>query len=69
MPVEPDDDAEALAARVLTREHAIYPMALRLLGAGRLSVVGEHAAIDGRAGHLRLPWHADSPVFVPAEVG
>jgi phosphoribosylglycinamide formyltransferase-1 len=29
VPVLPDDDADTLAARVLTQEHRIYPQALR----------------------------------------
>jgi phosphoribosylglycinamide formyltransferase 1 len=35
VPVLPDDDADRLAARVLVQEHAIYPVALRLLATGR----------------------------------
>ncbi len=31
VPVQPDDDADTLAARVLTQEHRIYPRALRIL--------------------------------------
>jgi len=34
VPVLPDDTAEALAARVLAQEHAIYPEALRLFALG-----------------------------------
>lgn len=34
------DTAEALAARVLEREHVLYPMALRWLVEGRLRVAG-----------------------------
>ncbi|MGE5155469.1 MAG: phosphoribosylglycinamide formyltransferase, partial [Bdellovibrio bacteriovorus] len=36
VPVLPGDDAEALAARVLSREHRIYPMAVRWFAEGRL---------------------------------
>ena len=43
VPVMPGDDAETLAARVLTREHRIYPLAVRWFAEGRLSL-GE----DGR---------------------
>lgn len=35
VPVLPDDDADALAARVLRQEHLLYPLALRLLAEGR----------------------------------
>ena len=38
--VREDDDAETLAARVLEVEHRIYPMALGLVAAGRVRVVG-----------------------------
>jgi len=52
--VAPGDDADSLAARVLSREHAIYPLALKLLGEGRLKVVGDQVEIDGARGPLRL---------------
>ena len=47
MPVHPDDDADALAARVLRQEHRIYPLAVRLIAEGRVRVVDEHVLIDG----------------------
>ena len=47
VPVHPDDDAEALAARVLEQEHEIYPRALRLIAEGRVTVEDERALIDG----------------------
>ncbi|MDE2083033.1 MAG: phosphoribosylglycinamide formyltransferase [Burkholderiales bacterium] len=36
VPVRPDDDEPALAARVLATEHAIYPLAVRWFVEGRL---------------------------------
>jgi phosphoribosylglycinamide formyltransferase-1 len=36
VPVLPGDDAETLAARVLAREHRIYPLAVRWFAEGRL---------------------------------
>jgi phosphoribosylglycinamide formyltransferase-1 len=36
VPVHPDDTPEALAARVLTVEHQLYPAALRLLAEGKV---------------------------------
>ena len=48
VPVRPDDDAEALAARVLEQEHKIYPRALRLIAEDRVTVEGERALIDGQ---------------------
>jgi len=46
VPVEDDDTEETLSARILEREHAIYPEALALLASGRL-------AFDGRRVRLR----------------
>jgi hypothetical protein len=38
VPVLPGDDAERLAARVLEREHHIYPLAVRWYAGGRLAL-------------------------------
>jgi len=43
VPVLAGDDAETLAARVLTREHRIYPLAVRWFAEGRLTL-----GADGR---------------------
>jgi phosphoribosylglycinamide formyltransferase 1 len=40
VPLLPDDDAAALAARVLATEHHIYPLAVRWFVEGRLRVDG-----------------------------
>jgi phosphoribosylglycinamide formyltransferase-1 len=45
VPVLPDDDADSLARRILTVEHRIYPLALRLIGEGRVKIEGERAII------------------------
>ncbi len=37
VPVLPDDDADALAARVLKQEHQLYPAVVRAAAEGRLS--------------------------------
>ena len=47
VPVAPDDTPETLAARVLTAEHRLYPLALRWLAEGRVQVVDERAVIAG----------------------
>src|SRR5262249_53879238 len=47
VPVEPGDNAETLAARVLEAEHKAYPLALRLIGEGRVTVIGERTQITG----------------------
>jgi phosphoribosylglycinamide formyltransferase 1 len=41
VPVLPGDDADRLAARILESEHVIYPLALRLVAEGRVTVDGE----------------------------
>lgn len=45
VPVLDDDTAATLAARILEREHAIYPQALALLAAGRLDIDGRRVRI------------------------
>lgn len=45
--VQPDDDAESLAARVQTLEHRIYPLAVRWCCEGRLRYSGGKAMFDG----------------------
>lgn len=47
VPVLEGDDAETLAARILKVEHRIYPLALRLIGEGRVSVSGDVVTITG----------------------
>ena len=38
VPVHPDDTPDSLAARVLEREHDIYPLAVRLIAEGRVTI-------------------------------
>jgi phosphoribosylglycinamide formyltransferase-1 len=45
VPVNPGDDEETLAARVLEQEHRLYPEAVRLLAMGRLRVDGRRVEI------------------------
>ncbi len=45
--VRDDDTAETLARRVLAIEHRIYPLALRLVAEGRVSVVDGRCRIEG----------------------
>ena len=47
VPVLGGDDADRLAARVLAKEHIIYPHAVRLIAEGRAKVVDERVEIDG----------------------
>ena len=50
VPVLPDDDADALKARILGVEHRLYPMALRWAVEGRLHVEGRKVRVDLRPG-------------------
>jgi phosphoribosylglycinamide formyltransferase 1 len=47
VPVLPDDDEPALAARILAQEHRLYPQAIQWFAAGRLSVEGRRVRVDG----------------------
>jgi phosphoribosylglycinamide formyltransferase-1 len=47
--VRADDTAETLAARVLAIEHTIYPLALRLMAEGRVTVIEGRCRIAGAA--------------------
>ena len=49
LPVLPDDTEATLAARVLAVEHRIYPLALRLVAEGRVTVDNGRCLIDGVA--------------------
>lgn len=46
--VMPDDDVNALAARVLEQEHRILPKAIRWFAEGRLRLEGERVMLDGK---------------------
>lgn len=48
VPVLAGDDADTLAARVLTREHLIYPKVIRWIAEGRLNMGREGPVLDGR---------------------
>ena len=60
VPVRPDDDEQSLAARVLKAEHRAYPLALKLIAEGRVTIDGSRARIDGHAPDqtalLMNPW-------------
>lgn len=47
VPVLPEDDEAALAARVLEAEHRLYPLCLRLLAADRVRIEGSRATVQG----------------------
>jgi phosphoribosylglycinamide formyltransferase 1 len=47
VPIFNEDSAQDLAERVLTQEHLIYPLAIQWFLSGRLSMVNNHAVLDG----------------------
>jgi len=47
VPVAADDTPEGLAERVLAAEHRCYPLALRLIAEGRVTVAGKVVTITG----------------------
>ncbi len=53
VPVLADDDRDALAARILTQEHRIFPLALRWAAEGRIRVDGDRAHVDLLPGERR----------------
>lgn len=66
VPVLAADDAATLAARVLAAEHRAYPLALRLIGEGRVRVVGERVEIAGFPANSHVLLNpCDAPRCVP----
>jgi phosphoribosylglycinamide formyltransferase-1 len=59
--VRDDDTAETLAGRVLAIEHTIYPLALRLVAEGRVTVADGRCRIAGAA--------ADDHILVAPVIG
>lgn len=55
VPVQAGDDADALAARVLSVEHPLLLQVLRLAAAGRLAERNGQAALDGHPLFTPLP--------------
>jgi phosphoribosylglycinamide formyltransferase-1 len=47
VPIQPGDDEESLAARILAVEHRLYPLAVRLIAEGRVRVATDMVEIDG----------------------
>ena len=45
VPVLAGDDADALAARILRQEHRLYPLVVRWLAEGRVTVEGGRVAV------------------------
>ncbi len=55
VPVEADDTADTLAARVLTQEHIIYPTAIRWFAEGRLRMENGRVIKDGETLQAPVP--------------
>ncbi len=56
--VRDEDDEESLRLRILSEEHALYPMAIRLFAEGRLERRGRRVIVRGAppaVGYLRNP--------------
>lgn len=60
VPVLDGDTPEALAARVLTVEHRLYPLALKLVASGAARVEGEYVRVTGAA--VAADEHLMSPI-------
>ena len=54
VPVMPDDDEDALAARILTAEHQAYPRALALVAAGAFRIEGNRVLTANAAAYGRM---------------
>jgi ParB-like chromosome segregation protein Spo0J len=48
VPVLAGDTPDTLGARVLAAEHKLYPLALRLIAEGRVTVEDDRAIVDGK---------------------
>ena len=57
VPILPDDDSASLAARVQQTEHELYPRVIGWFAAGRLTLKGNQAMLDG----LPITFSANSP--------
>ena len=49
VPVTVDDDEASLAGKVQMQEHILYPIAVRWFLQGRLQLISNHPALDGKA--------------------
>ena len=59
VPVQTIDSAETLAARVLTVEHIIYPIAIKMHLEGRLKFDGQQLLLDNKPLIKPLMWNND----------
>jgi phosphoribosylglycinamide formyltransferase-1 len=61
VPVHDDDTPETLAARILEREHDLYPRAVRLWAEGRLRLEGRRVRIEPETQASTRPAAAGTP--------
>jgi len=59
VPVLPSDDVKALAARVLTAEHRLYPMALGLVASGKAVLSANRVLLDAPVNEAQRLWSPD----------
>jgi phosphoribosylglycinamide formyltransferase-1 len=66
VPILPGDDEDKLAARILTVEHKLYPLAVRLLATGKARMEGGKAVLTGVSaeGALMSPGVASDDVDI-----
>lgn len=66
VPILPGDDERSLTARVLTVEHKLYPLALRLVALGKARMEGGKAVLSGVSaeGALLSPGSASDDVDI-----
>ncbi len=63
VPVLPEDDEPALAARILAQEHRLYPQAIQWFARGRLAVEGRRVRLEG-AGPTPIAAATNPPVEI-----
>lgn len=66
VPILPEDDEDALSARVLKVEHQLYPLALRLVALGKARMVNSRTVLSGVSadGALLSPGSASDEVDI-----
>jgi len=58
VPLLPTDDAKTLAQRVHTQEHKIYPLAIRWIAEGRLTVSADEILLDQKPLNQPVKYHS-----------
>ena len=63
VPIKANDSAESLAARVLIREHQIYPLVIGWFAEGRLALQDNHVVFDGKILEQPLPFDGPATTY------